>query len=98
MAISAIKSEDNKYVVCGSQKQGQNQRYKRRPEGGEGVKFKMIHNNINVSNLKDSIEFYEKALGLKEVDRINGNGFTIVYLGDGMGVHLLELTELASHP
>ena len=62
------------------------------------MKFKMIHNNINVSNLKDSMEFYEKALGLKEVDRINGNGFTIVYLGDGIGAHLLELTELTGHP
>ena len=62
------------------------------------MKFKMIHNNINVSNLKDSMEFYAKALGLKEVDRISGNGFTIVYLGDGVGAHQLELTELAGHP
>ena len=62
------------------------------------MKFKMVHNNINVANLKDSLEFYEKALALKEVRRIGGNGFTIVYLGDGFGNHLLELTELADHP
>ena len=49
------------------------------------MKFKMIHNNINVSNLEKSMAFYEKALGLKEVRRINGNSFTIVYLGDGVG-------------
>jgi lactoylglutathione lyase len=62
------------------------------------MKFKMIHNNINVSNLEKSMEFYDKALGLKEVRRISGDGFTIVYLGDGLGSHLLELTELTSHP
>jgi len=62
------------------------------------MKFKMIHNNINVSNLKESTAFYEKALGLKEVRRIEGDGFIIVYLGDGMGAHFLELTELADHP
>ena len=62
------------------------------------MKFKMIHNNINVSNLEKSMVFYEKALGLKEVRRINGDGFTIVYLGDGVGSHLLELTVLDNHP
>ena len=62
------------------------------------MKFKMIHNNINVSNLEQSLAFYEKALGLKEVRRINGDGFIIVYLGDDQGSHLLELTFLANHP
>ena len=62
------------------------------------MKFKMIHNNINVSNLEQSLAFYDKALGLKEVRRINGEGFVIVYLGDGQGSHLLELTEMADHP
>jgi len=62
------------------------------------MQFKMIHNNINVTHLAQSLEFYEKALGLKEVRRISGDGFTIVYLGDGLGDHLLELTELKDHP
>lgn len=62
------------------------------------MNFKMIHNNINVSNLEKSLEFYEKALGLKEVRRINGEGFIIVYLGDGIGNHLLELTQIKDHP
>ena len=62
------------------------------------MKFKMIHNNINVSNLEKSLEFYDKALSLKEARRINGDGFTIVYLSDGLGSHLLELTELQGHP
>lgn len=60
--------------------------------------FKMIHNNINVSDLQKSLEFYEKALGLVEVRRINGEGFTIVYLGNDKNTHLLELTYLDEHP
>ena len=62
------------------------------------MKFKMVHNNINVSNLAESLAFYKKALGLIEVKRREGEGFTLVYLGDGQGSHLLELTELADHP
>ena len=34
------------------------------------MKFKMIHENYNVYDLGRSMEFYEKALGLKEVRRI----------------------------
>ncbi len=60
--------------------------------------FKMIHNNLNVSNLKISLEFYHKALGLTEYKRIDGHNFTIVYLQDGVGTHLLELTYLDDHP
>ena len=62
------------------------------------MQFKMVHNNINVANLEKSLEFYNKALGLKEVSRKEGNGFILVYLGDGAGAHLLELTWLESHP
>lgn len=58
----------------------------------------MIHNNINVSNLKDSLEFYKKALGLTEKSRKDGDGFTIVYIGNEHSNHLLELTQLANHP
>ncbi|MCL1918835.1 MAG: VOC family protein [Peptococcaceae bacterium] len=62
------------------------------------MKFRMVHNNINVSDLTASLEFYDQALGLKEIRRKNGDGFTIVYLGDGISQHFLELTELTSHP
>lgn len=62
------------------------------------MKFKMVHNNLNVANMEKSLAFYEAALGLKEVRRKSGNGFTLVYLGDGQGAHLLELTELNDHP
>ncbi|MEG0050548.1 MAG: VOC family protein [Terrisporobacter sp.] len=60
------------------------------------MKFTFCHNNFNVLDLQKSIEFYEKALGLKEVRRINSEdgSFTIVYLGDGVTGHNLELTWL----
>lgn len=58
--------------------------------------FKMVHNNINVFDLKKSIDFYSQALKLREVNRIEAEdgSFTIVFLGDGTGGHLLELTWL----
>lgn len=65
------------------------------------VKGRFDHFNINVTNLEKSIEFYNKALGLKVVRRKeSSNGsFILVYLGDG-GVtpFSLELTWLKDHP
>lgn len=58
------------------------------------MKFKFVHNNINVLDLKKSLAFYEKALGLTETARIEMPEFTLVYLGDSTTPHLLELTEL----
>ncbi|MEA5004772.1 MAG: VOC family protein [Christensenella sp.] len=60
------------------------------------MKFKMIHNNLNVLDLQKSLDFYEKALGLKEVRRKEaGDGsFIIVYLANGEAPHQLELTWL----
>ena len=60
--------------------------------------FKMIHENYNVADLDKSIAFYEKALGLKEVRRKNGNGFILVYMGDPESGFQLELTWLEDHP
>lgn len=64
------------------------------------MQFSFAHNNINVKNLEQSIAFYEEALGLRETRRIDGldGAFTIVYLGDGVTPHLLELTWLKEHP
>ena len=39
------------------------------------MNFKMIHQNFNVFDLDKSIEFYNKALGLKEDRRINARRF-----------------------
>jgi len=59
------------------------------------MKFKFVHNNLNVLDLERSMKFYEEALGLKEVHRLEAEGFTLVYLGDGgQTPHELELTWL----
>ena len=60
------------------------------------MKFTFYHNNINVANLEKSVEFYQKALGLtitKEKESEDGS-FKLVFLGDGVTSHLLELTWL----
>ncbi|NDW09467.1 VOC family protein [Dysgonomonas sp. 520] len=63
------------------------------------IKAKFDHFNINVSNLDKSIEFYNKALGLKEARRKEaGDGsFILVYLSDGVSPFSLELTWLRDH-
>lgn len=64
------------------------------------IKSRFDHFNFNVTDLNKSIEFYEKALGLKEVRRKEaGDGsFILVYLGDGETNFSLELTWLKDHP
>lgn len=63
------------------------------------IKAKFDHFNINVTNLEHSIEFYDKALGLKEARRKEAadGSFTLVYLSDGVSPFLLELTWLRDH-
>lgn len=60
------------------------------------MQFSFLHNNINVFDLQKSMAFYDEALGLKEVNRIESEdgSFIIVYLGDGISKHTLELTWL----
>ena len=60
------------------------------------MKFTIAHNNINVLDLEKSLQFYEQALGLKEVRRHvpQDNSYIIVYLSDGQTSHELELTWL----
>ncbi|HCO68072.1 MAG TPA: lactoylglutathione lyase [Dysgonomonas sp.] len=64
------------------------------------VKAKFDHFNINVTDLNKSIEFYDKALGLKEFRRKEAadGSFILVYLSDGESPFLLELTWLRDHP
>ena len=64
------------------------------------MKFTFAHNNFNVTNLEQSIAFYQEALGLVETRRIQleSGDFTIVFLGDAATPHLLELTWLKEHP
>ena len=63
------------------------------------IKAKFDHFNINVTNLERSIEFYDKALGLKEARRKEAadGSFILVYLSDGVSPLLIELTWLRDH-
>ena len=58
------------------------------------------HFNFNVSDLDKSIQFYQDALGLKEVRRkeAEDGSFVIVFLGGGETGLRLELTWLRDHP
>ena len=60
------------------------------------MKFKMYHENYNVFDLDKSLEFYDKALGLKEVRRIEAEdgSFIIVFVGNDTTDFQLELTWL----
>ena len=62
------------------------------------MKFKMIHENYNVSDLERSMRFYEEALGLKEARRKTGDDYIIVYLSNAEAEFELELTWLKDHP
>ncbi len=59
------------------------------------ITAKLDHININVLDLERSIAFYSEALGLSEVHRLKGEGFELVYLGDGAQNVAIELTWLA---
>ena len=50
------------------------------------------HFNIDVQNLERSIEFYDKALGLKEMYRkvAEDGSYIIAFLGDGITDFKLE--------
>lgn len=57
--------------------------------------FRFNHYNFNISDLERSLEFYDKALGLKPVRRKDcDDGYTLVYLGDGVTGFTLELTKI----
>lgn len=58
------------------------------------MKFKMVHENYNVFDLQKSLDFYEKALGLKEVRRkeAKDGSFIIVYIANEESDFELELT------
>ena len=64
------------------------------------MKFKMIHENFNVTDLSRSMEFYDKALGLRELRRREApdGSFIICFLGNEEADFELELTWLRDHP
>ena len=64
------------------------------------MKFRMVHENYNVVDLDKSLEFYEKALGLREARRktAEDGSFIIVYISNENADFELELTWLRDHP
>ena len=64
------------------------------------MKFKMIHENFNVTDLEASMKFYEEAFGLKENRRktAEDGSYILVYLRNDEADFELELTWLEEHP
>jgi lactoylglutathione lyase len=60
------------------------------------MKFQFNHNNINVLDLEKSVAFYKEALGLEVINRKEAadGSFILVFMGDGVTGHKLELTWL----
>jgi lactoylglutathione lyase len=63
------------------------------------MKFKMIHENYNVTDLERSLQFYREALGLTELHRKESadGSYVIVYIGNNETTFELELTWLRDH-
>lgn len=53
---------------------------------------KVIHSMIRVLDEARSVEFYDKAFGLKVADRLDFENFTLLYLGNDESSFELELT------
>lgn len=60
------------------------------------MQFRFDHNNYNVRDLEKSLAFYKEALGLQEVRRkeAEDGSFVLVFLGDSLTSHMVELTWL----
>ncbi len=60
------------------------------------MKFTIAHTNFNVLDLEKSISFYKEALGLTELRRkeASDGSFILVFMGDGVTEHQIELTWL----
>ena len=63
------------------------------------IKSRFDHFNINVTDLDRSLEFYDRALGLKEISRKKAadGSYELVFIGDGESPFKLELTWLRDH-
>lgn len=58
------------------------------------MKYNMLHTCLRVMDLQKSLEFYEKAIGLKQTSYRDfpDYKFTLVFLSDDSGKYALELT------
>ncbi len=53
---------------------------------------KMIHSMIRVRDEAHSLEFYDKAFGLKVADKLEFDDFSLIYLSNDESTFELELT------
>lgn len=53
---------------------------------------KMIHSMIRVTDEARSVDFYDRAFGLKVADRLDFDSFTLIYLSNAESEFELELT------
>jgi lactoylglutathione lyase len=53
---------------------------------------KLVHSMIRVLDEARSVDFYEKAFGLKVADRVPFDGFTLIYMSNPETGFELELT------
>ena len=53
---------------------------------------KFVHSMIRVFEEQRSVDFYDRAFGLKIVDRLDFEEFTLIYLSNGENTFELELT------
>ena len=75
-------------------------RYNTEVDGGGNMAFRIVHCNINVTDLNKSIAFYEQALGLQVARKLEAEdgSFALCYLQDDTGSFQIELTWLKDHP
>nr|WP_252354069.1 VOC family protein [Acetobacter sp. P5B1] len=59
---------------------------------GDCLVAKMIHSMLRVLDEERSLAFYETAFGLKPVDRLVFDSFTLIYLANDEQTFELELT------
>ena len=63
------------------------------------MKFKMIHENYNVQDLNRSLEFYGKALGLKERNKfyaahaLNSEIGCIYFENNDIGIYFIQNSD-----
>ena len=59
--------------------------------------FKFDHTNLTVFDIDRSLKFYEEALGLTEIARLETKSYVFIYMGDPYrSDHVLELQEIKS--
>lgn len=56
------------------------------------MKARIVHENIHVLDYEKSLAFYEKALGMTEVRRIDGDDWKIIFIANDQSDFQLELT------